>query len=186
MRSYLLGKNYGSLVLLQKNFWWIQKAFLHSLLHKYENCRCIHMHKNIHTYIYCIHTALDICLSPLIHPRSSLFFGFISFFFFELGKICWVDDEKEMLLLLKISHPALSANRCHAIMATLNCQHLAKPMEAWWRFCLSYLCGTLWTFRDHVETNKSCKTSFKQCTYMYTNMWNSEVMVMVNSRITNQ
>lgn len=62
-----------------------------------------------------------------------------------LGNVCSVDDDdKAMLLLLEISHPALFTDRCHGIMATLNCLHLVKRIEAWWRFYLSCLCSSCW------------------------------------------
>lgn len=56
--------------------------------------------------------------------------------------LCSDDDDKAMLLLLEISHPAFFTDRCHAFMASLNCQHLVKHIEAWWRFYLSCLFST--------------------------------------------
>ena len=89
---------------------------------------------------------LDICISPFIQLLSLLIFD-------ALKNVCSVDDDKAMLLLFEISHPALLTDRCPVIMATLNCQRLVKRIEAWWRFYLSCLCSSCWPITDTVEAN---------------------------------
>lgn len=105
--------------------------------HRYRRCAA-HTRKHSHIHPLYTHTAwisasrLPFSLSPHI-------------FFVALGNVFSVDDDdKAMLLLLEISHPALFTDRCHGIMATLNCQHLVKRIEAWWRFYLSCLCSSCW------------------------------------------
>lgn len=104
----------------------MEKKNISSLLltDTYRDCRGTP--KNMHTYTCCVRTAWI--------SASRLSFSLCLYIF------CSVNNDKAMLLLLEISHPALFTDRCHGILATLNCQHLVKHIETWQRFYLSCLC----------------------------------------------
>lgn len=133
---------------LQHHSLWKQKALPHSVLNTHTDAAGAHTYTKTVTYNTC-------CIRTAWTSASRLPFSLsLHLLLWHWETFVQVDDDKPMLLLLEISHPALFTDRCHGIMATLNCQHLVKRIEAWWRFYLSCLCSSCWPIRDTVESNK--------------------------------